>query len=233
LRDREQVEEKRRREVERLADIGKAVSGLAHDIKTPLIGIGGICRLVQKGLKDDDPNRDRLNLAIEEVRRLENMIKEMLDFSRPLELHRSMEGIDRIVKESREIAAEFAREKKVEIKCASSGTLPLSSMDPMRMKQVVINLLMNAIEASPAEETVTIASYQKGRELIVEVLDHGQGISPDKKEEIFLPFFTTKSEGTGLGLPIAKKIIEAHQGRLELLDNACKGSTFRVAVPIE
>ena len=103
---------------------------------------------------------------------------------------------------------------------------------PLRMKQVFINLLINAIEASPDGETVTIYCYQKLGELTVDVSDHGCGLSSVKIEEIFLPFFTTKERGAGLGLSIAKKIINAHEGDLEVLDNPDKGVTFRVVMPV-
>jgi signal transduction histidine kinase len=101
------------------------------------------------------------------------------------------------------------------------------------MKQVLINLLMNAVQASPEGETVTVTVCQKGRYIGIELSDNGCGISFTQSEEIFAPFSTTKKEGTGLGLPIAKKIIEAHKGHLELLDNPEQGATFRILLPIE
>jgi signal transduction histidine kinase len=96
------------------------------------------------------------------------------------------------------------------------------------MKQALINLLTNAIDASPEGEIVTVSSYQKGGKIIIDVSDHGCGVPIDRKEEIFSPFFTTKEHGTGLGLPIAKKIVEAHNGSMEVLENRQKGAIFRV-----
>lgn len=232
LRDREQVEEKRSREAERLAAMGKGVSGLAHDLKTPLIAIGGFSRLVQKRLQSNDPLQEKMNLIIEETQRLENMVTEILDFSRPLELHRSQGDIDQILGQSLAIVEVVAREKKVNIQRKTSRNHHPISLDLERMKQVLINLIINAIEASPNGETVSISTYTRRNSLMIEVSDQGCGISPDKREEIFFPFFTTKREGTGLGLPIAKKIIEAHQGYLEVLDNVGKGTTFRTVIPL-
>ncbi len=232
LRDREQAEQKRSREAERLAAMGKGVSGLAHDLKTPLIAIGGFSRLVQKRLQPDDPLQERMNLIIEESQRLENMVTEILDFSRPLELHRSEEDIEEILSQSLAIAEAVAQKRKVNFQKKPPKDLRLISLDCKRMKQALINLLTNAIEASPEGEAVSISTYTRRNNLIIEVSDRGCGIPPDKREEIFFPFFTTKREGTGLGLPIAKKIIEAHRGSVEILDNPGQGTTFQIAIPM-
>jgi two-component system, NtrC family, sensor histidine kinase HydH len=233
LRDREKTMQRRLHEAGRLAAMGKAVSGLAHDLKTPLIAIGGFSRLIQRNLGEDSPHREKLGIIVEEVQRLERMIKEMLDFSRPLELHRSQEDMTKVISQSLVIVSNLAQERKVRVEWQSSQNLPLISLDAVRMKQALINLLINAIEASPEEETVSVYSYQKGRKITIDVSDHGCGIPVDKKEEIFSPFVTTKESGTGLGLPIAKKIIEAHQGYLEVLENREKGVIFRIRIPYE
>ena len=232
LRDRERAVQRRLREFEGLASVGKAVSALAHDLKTPLIAIGGLSRSVLKNLEKDGSSRKKIDVIIEETRRLEYMVKEMLDFSRPLELRRSMVDINQVVSQSLAIIADTAQKRRVKVQIYSSQDLSLISFDPPRMKQVLINLLMNAIEASPVGGTVSVHKYQKRRKLIIDVSDSGCGIPIDKKEEIFFPFFTTKEDGTGLGLPIAKKIVEAHGGCLEVLENPERGVTFRVIIPV-
>jgi two-component system sensor histidine kinase HydH len=233
LRDRERTMQKRLHEAGRLAAMGKAVSGLAHDLKTPLIAIGGISRLLHRNLEEDSPHREKLDIIVEEVQRLERMIKEMLDFSRPLELHRSQEDMTKAISQSLAIVSNLAQERKVKVEWPSPKNLPVTSFDAARMKQALINLLINAIEASPEGETVSVSSYQKGGKIVIDVSDHGCGIPADKQEEIFSPFFTTKENGTGLGLPIAKKIIEAHKGDLEVLENREKGVIFRIRMPHE
>jgi signal transduction histidine kinase len=233
LRDREQASQRRLHEAGRLAAMGKAVSGLAHDLKTPLIAIGGISRLVHRNLEEDSPHREKLSMIVEETQRLERMIKEMLDFSRPLELHRSQEDMTKVISQSLAIVSGLAQERNVRIEWQFSQNLPLTSFDATRMKQALINLLINAIEASPTGEIVSVCTYQKGKKIIIDVSDHGCGIPVDKKEEIFSPFFTTKENGTGLGLPIAKKIVEAHKGYMEVLENCEKGVIFRIMIPYE
>ncbi len=232
LRDRERARQRKLKEFESLASIGKAVFELAHDMKTPLIAIGGIIRLFRRSLEKGSPDIRKLDIVIEETKRLEYMVKEMLDFSRPLQLNRSDEDLQQVVNQSVTIIAEVAQERHVEVLTEFSEGLPPVYLDRPRMKQVLINLLINAIEASPDGETITVCCSQKRGELIIDVRDHGCGLPSSKREEIFLPFFTTKEKGTGLGLPIAKKIVEAHEGRLEVLKNhEGTGVTFRVRIP--
>lgn len=233
IKDRERKEQKHRREVERLATMGQSVSGLAHDMKTGLIAIGGFSRLLQKHLPSETAYRGKLDIIIAETQRLETMVENMLDFARPLELYRSGQDINQIVNHSLAVLSEMAQERKVKVEGKISPNLPHVSLDALRLKQVLINLLVNAIEASPEGETVELDVYQKRKNLIIDVRDNGSGLPSGKKKEIFSPFFTTKSKGTGLGLPIVKKIIEAHQGILEVLENPVKGVTFRVIIPLE
>lgn len=233
LRDRERIMQRRLIEAESFAAMGKAVSELAHDLKTPLIAIGGMSRLVSKNLEEDKSScQEKLNMIVQETQRMENMVKAMLEFSRPLELEQSKENINKVVGQCLLILSELTQKRKVKVQNQSLEDLPLISFDPDRMKQVFINLLANAIEASPEGETVSVHCYKKRKHLVIEVSDHGCGIPASKKKEVFYPFFTTKKDGTGLGLPIAKKIVEAHQGYLEVLDNPKTGVTFRVIIPI-
>jgi signal transduction histidine kinase len=233
LRDRERTMQRRLHEAGRLAAMGKAVSGLAHDLKTPLIAIGGISRLVHRNLEEDSPHREKLSIIVKETQRLERMVKDMLDFSRPLELHRTQEDITEVISQSLAIVSDLAQERNVRVEWQPPQNLLVTSLDETRIKQALINLLTNAIEASPEGETVAVYSYQKGRKIIIDVCDRGYGIPVDKREEIFSPFFTTKKNGTGLGLPIAKKIVEAHKGYLEVREHREKGVIFRVIVPYE
>ena len=232
LRDQEKAAQKRLHEAERLVEMGKAFSGLAHDLKTPLIAIGGLSRLIQKNLEENHPCQNKLDLIVKETRRLEEMIKEMLDFSRPLELHRSKEDIKKVITQCVDLISDLAQQRNVNVENRCPQDIPPVSFDASRMKQALINLLINAIDASPGGETVTVYSYLRQKRLLIEVTDHGSGIPIDKREEIFLPFFTTKRDGTGLGLPITKKIAEAHRGYVEVLGNRKTGATVRLVISI-
>lgn len=224
--------EKTLREAENLASMGKALSGLAHDIKTPLVAIGGFARLVRNHIEEGSPDREKLDIVLKETERLESMVKHMLDFSRPLELNRSMEDINRLIEESLVLVEAAAAERKVALENEPAPNLPMISIDSMRMKQVLINLVMNAIQASPEGERVRVSTRGKKEKLVIDVADCGCGIPVEKRDEVFVPFVSTKKNGTGLGLPIVKKIVEAHQGRMEILDNPERGVTFRVVIPL-
>jgi two-component system, NtrC family, sensor histidine kinase HydH len=232
LSDRQRAHQRLAREAENLAAVGKAVAALAHDMKTPLIAIGGFSQLVKKYIRDDHPHHDKLDIVIEETRRLESMVMDMLDFSRPLELIRLAEDINSVVKECLEVVAAEAQKRNVKIRCEPAPGLSAVAIDRMRMKQMLINLIMNAIQASSEGETVTVRSYQTRSKHIVEVIDCGRGIPSDQRDEIFTPFFSTKKEGTGLGLSIVRKVVEAHQGKIQVLDNLKRGTIFRIVIPI-
>lgn len=225
--------EKALRESESLVAIGRAMSAVAHDMKTPLVSIGGFTRLVQRHLDDESPDHGRLEIAIEETRRLENMVRDMLDFSRPLKLERLEGDVEQLIAECFVVVESMAQQKRVTLQNhAEQDSVPVS-FDAMRMKQVLINLLTNAIQASPEGERVTVRCHSNGGgHFVIDVTDNGCGIACGDRKEIFSPFFTTKKEGTGLGLPIVKKIVEAHQGQIEILDNEECGVTFRVQLPL-
>ena len=233
LKDREATMQRHLRESERLASIGKMVSGLAHDLKTPLIAIGGFAHLVKKDLNNKDfSSSGKLDIIIKETNRLRRMAEEMLDFSRPLDLRLIEGNAAKLVDESLAILSDLFRSKRVKCQSRCPQDVPPMSFDYDRMKQALINLLTNAIESSPEEGTVVIYCYQNRRNFIIDIKDEGSGVPMKTKEEIFYPFFTTKEGGTGLGLPIAKKIIEAHHGYLEVFDNSGTGATFRVTMPL-
>jgi signal transduction histidine kinase len=231
LRDRQRIEHERYVKVESLAAMGRALSGVAHDMKTPLIAIGGFSKMVQRNFQDDDPSYKKLDIVVQETKRLENMVREMLDFSRPLRLDRFEEDLNKVVEDSLAVSGGTAEDNEVTIEKHLDRDLPVISMDALRMKQVVINLLNNAVQASPAGQTVVVKTSRINDYAAIEVTDCGCGIPMEHREEIFAPFFSTKKEGTGLGLPIVKRIIESHNGHLELLDNPERGVTFRVLLP--
>jgi signal transduction histidine kinase len=224
--------EKALRNSERFAAMGRALASVAHDIKTPLISIGGFTQLVQRHLEPGSQDFKAMDIVLTETKRLEKMVKDMLDFSRPLELEKSPENVCGIVKETMEIVADEAHRKKVTVDARLSECENLVSVDAMRMRQALINLVMNAIQATPNDRTISVNLSRTEQDVVFDVVDRGVGIPLKERSKVFSPFFTTKKEGTGLGLPIVKKIVEAHKGRLEILDNPDAGLTFRVLLPV-
>lgn len=219
------------RETESLTAMGKALSSVAHDLKTPLIAIGGFTHIVYRHLEESNPDRAKLEIVIKETKRLESMVKDMLDFARHLELKRTAYDINQLIRECIAVVEAVSLERKVKIQTELTEGLPVVSFDAMRMKQVIINLVMNAVQASFEGEALKVYTHQKQGRLLIDVIDRGCGIPPEQRKEVFLPFVSTKKEGTGLGLAIVKKIVEAHHGGVEILDNVDKGVTFRVVLP--
>lgn len=235
LRERENKQRRRAQEAENLAAIGKAVSGVAHDMKTPLVAIAGFARQVLKKLREGDPQRDKLEIIHREAQRLESMVKDMLDFARPLDLRLTPADVNQLLRESLEVVQDLARKQGVTMETQLGADIPLTPLDAGRMKQVLINLVINAIQASPTGETVMVRSALGERNITIEVVDRGGGIPPDQKKNIFVPFFTTKKEGVGLGLSMVKNIVSAHHGSVEFFDNRnpSQGVTFRITLPRE
>lgn len=233
LSEKERKEETARYQAERLASIGRAVSEIAHDMKSPLMAIGGFTSQVSRKLSAKDPNRKKLDLVVNETSRLESMVKEMLDFSRPVQLQTRMENLNRLAEECVEISAPVAEDHGVKIKTEFDPELPSQSLDEYRIKQVIMNLITNAIQASPPGKTVWVRTRKGKHEAALDLSDSGCGIKEEDQEKIFEPFFSTKKEGTGLGLAIVKKIAEAHGGEISLYSNPEEGVTFSVRLPAE
>jgi PAS domain S-box-containing protein len=222
--------EKALREAESLAAMGRALSAVAHDVKTPLVAIGGFTRMVHDHLDEGSGDRSKLEIVISEVRRLEAMLKDILDFSKPLELDKSFQDVNGLILESLLMVDDVARERELKIE-THFADLPPVFCDPTRIKQIIINLVMNAIQASPPGRTVSVSTGIRGKRLLIDVTDCGCGVPVQKRDEIFTPFVSTKKEGTGLGLAISKKIVEAHKGDIQVLSNAEEGATLRVSFP--
>ena len=231
LKDREMREQKRSREAESLAATGRAMSGLAHDIRTPLVAIGLVTSSVRQQLEGDHPGYKDLELVASEIRRLEEMLNDTLDFARPLSLNRRPESINRVVQESISIVEKANTAKAVRIETSLHDCDPEVSIDKVRLKQALINLLANAVQASPDGRDVMVCTHRSGHDTVVEIIDYGEKIDPALLARVFEPFFTTKAEGTGLGLPIARKIVEAHGGRLTVQNNPDQGVIFRMLLP--
>jgi signal transduction histidine kinase len=205
---------------ESLAAIGRALSEVAHDMKSPLMAIGGFTNQIYKKLKQDDPSRKKLDVVMQETARLESMIKNMLDFGRPMDIQPTKTSLNELVLETVEIAKPIAKKTGLELKPDLDFSLPDFNLDASRLKQVLLNLMI-----------VKTSSFKAG--VVLDVIDHGPGIAEEKQESVFYPFFSTKKEGTGLGLAIVKKIVEAHGGEVYFRSNGRRGVTFTVRVPFE
>lgn len=234
LRNREMRQLRQIRQAESLAAMGRAVSALAHDMKTPLMAIGGFASQVRRHLAPQDPDARKLDIVIGQTRRLEMMVREMLDFARPVRLNPAPTDPAALVEESLLLAEPLAAKGLVRLRCQCTPSLPPLLLDRDHLQRALLNLLSNAVQASPlgSEVLVSLSRADSRPELRLEVWDQGGGIPPELRPQVMSPFFTTKRGGTGLGLAIARKIAEAHGGRLEMRDNQPRGMVFSLVLPL-
>lgn len=232
--DRERREARRLKEAESLASLGQAAAAVAHELKTPLIAIGGFAQRMLRDLPPDHPHHRQLDIVVNQAGHMEQLLREMLDYSRPMELRLAPLEFKALLEECQALGAEMAEAQGVRVDLKPGPEVEMVLADPGRIKQVVLNLLQNAIQASPRGGVVRLAVQPRDGSLRLEVSDQGAGVAPEDRERIFHPFFTTKRHGTGLGLAICRKIVQAHGGELELLASVPgQGSTFAVSLPLE
>ncbi|MFZ0451721.1 MAG: ATP-binding protein, partial [Desulfatiglandaceae bacterium] len=214
LVEREKRKNKELLQIERLAALGRATSEVAHDMKTPLMAIGGFATQVYRKLAPEDPNRKKLEIIIKESDRLEAMIREMLEFGRPNNLQRTHKPIETVILESVNVADKVAELRGVVLRTELEHSLPSIPLDVDRLRKALLNLLTNAIEASEPRQCVVVKACARKNDVLIEIMDSGYGIKEEIANKVFSPFFTTKKRGTGLGLAIVKKTIEAHGGSI-------------------
>ena len=232
---------KKAKERERLSAIGEAVSRITHELKNSVVSIKSFVQLLPQRHKDER-FVDKFNRLIpEEINRLERMFKELSDFSSHCELEIARINIKEIIDNILEIMREECIEKKIDIKYnLRSNDFHHIEADPERLKQVFMNLLINSINAMPQGGSLTVSidlvssgTSSRPTHIEVRIKDTGQGISKEAQERIFEPFHTTKNGGMGLGLSISRKIVEQHNGDIDLESEIDIGTTFTIRLPIE
>lgn len=231
MRDRDVKRQREQSRLSGLAAMGQAVSSIAHDLKSPLMAIGGFASQVRRKLDDNDASVKKLDIIIAQAGRMENMVKDMLAFARSLELNKETTDLNSLLNQVVEVA-KAAADKTCCITVELEGNVPQVMLDKDRMQQALLNLLNNGIEASPPDGTLRVTTRRGLGKLEIEVSDQGPGIAPEKQGQIFTPFITTKKGGTGLGLSTAKKIVEAHGGSLSLKESSPQGTVFLIRLPL-
>jgi signal transduction histidine kinase len=223
---------------ERLVDMGKLAATVAHEIKTPLVAIGGFARRARKALDTatDRPRRE-LDIIIREVGRLERITAEILDYSKDVNLNLEPVDLRTTLDDAVEVVETRIAQARIELR-RNYSTTPCEVMaDARRIKQVILNLLENAIDAmSPVGDSagggcLTLSTRSTDTSAIVEFEDTGPGIPEDLFDRVFTPFFTTKEAGSGLGLPVSRRIITDHGGRISLVPRAVGGTRFTIELP--
>ncbi len=219
---------------ERLAAIGEMAAGIAHELKGPLVSIGGFARRLEKKLAHDSQELESVDIIIREVMRLELMLSDILSFSRKTTICYEKCDIVTIVDHSLKLAKEQIARHGITLERHKSAGIPQILGDAQQLKQVFLNLFINAVEAMHEGGTLEVmverTTMDETLAVAVVVSDTGGGIPLEMLHDIFSPFFTTKQGGTGLGLPIVHKIVTQHGGRINVC-NRGHGAEFRVILP--
>jgi two-component system, NtrC family, sensor histidine kinase HydH len=216
---------------ERFAAVGEAAAYVSHEIKNPLMVIGGFARQLIRNADIPDPAQEKLKIISDEVKRLETFLGDLRDFTRPAPPSMKESNVNDIVRDVHHMMEETAGEIGVRLETDLDQDLPLVMLDPNQIKQVLINLVKNSLEAMDGEGKITIVTCIRGGCIALSVTDNGKGIQPEIMREIFNPFFTTKKTGTGLGLAVINKIIEDHHGTITVESTKGHGTTFTVILP--
>lgn len=231
LRERKRLEENLLRN-ERLATLGQMMAHITHEIKNPLLAIGGFARLLEKQTDLPPEVRRRLELIHTEVDRLEKFLGDLGSFTRIPPTQKVPGDLPALIREVGEMMADNFREKGVTFQTEIQEPLPVFPFDPGQMRQVLINLFKNALEAMPQGGLLTVGLKIQGNFLELTVQDTGQGISPEHLKLIFTPFFSTKERGTGLGLTICRGLVEQHQGDISIDSTPGRGTTCLIRIPL-
>lgn len=223
------------RKKDRLATIGELASGVAHEIRNPLFGISSVAQILAREVQFDPPHQELLSGMQAEIRRLNAMVQDLLLYGRPSKLSVGPVKLAQMWEDILSLHADEIAGRGITVERALPGDLPPVPADGDKIRQVFLNLLKNALEATPPGGTIRIAVGQRdglaGGEGLVQVADTGPGIAPADLGRIFDLFFTTKASGSGMGLPICRRIVEDHGGEIHVASVEGRGTTFTVRLP--
>ena len=241
----EQLEERERLR-DRLAALGEMAAAIAHELKNPLAGIEVTAGLLRRQVPDSPDLQGLLGDIISEAKLANAIVLDMLEFVRPIRLEVGRTSIAKVLHDAVRMAETEASRRGAEVTTSVEAHLPLMQGDHHQLCRLFTNLLTNAFEAldgkgtvwirasagPPEEDQVGSPEAQTVPTIVIEVADNGPGVPPEIIDRIFNPFFTTKPQGSGLGLAIVRKIVDAHDGRIDVTSNPKRGTCFRVTLPL-
>lgn len=223
--------EERIHRAERLAALGQVVAEISHEIKNPLMMIGGFARQLVRESRDEK-SLTKLNIIVHEVQRLENLLREMREFYLPRTMERKEFGINALIRQVHDLIKEDCRKRNIRLELKTDREEIYVEGDRTRLEQVLLNLAKNALEAMEQGGNISFMTGLKQGMAEIRVCDEGIGIPEEAQGKIFGPFYTTKEKGTGLGLSICKRIIDDHAGSsLSFTSEKGKGTTFVIRMP--
>ena len=227
--------ERRVGEAERMAYIGRITTSLSHELRNPLSAVKLNLQILKKNHPFTDNNQRRIDIAVTEVMRLEGILKDLLDFAKPLQLQAGACRVNEMLAACLELLAPQFEQKQLTLIQTLAPDLPELQADSAKLSQAVINLLLNAFDASAQAGRIWVSTQFQvegsAPNIEISITDEGSGIAKKQLRQIFDPFFTTKVHGTGLGLTNVKRILDTHGGWLDVASRAPRGTCFRIHLP--
>ncbi len=221
---------------DRLVALGKMAAGVAHEIRNPLSSIKGFATLLGSRFQDGSQEHEAADLLVQEAERLNRSITELLNYARPTTLNRVPLNLGELVGLSLKLVSSDAQALGVKIVLTVEDDLPTIVLDRDKINQVLLNLYLNGLQAmedSPAEKKLSVSVQREQEMLVVRISDSGKGIPPEDLDKVLDPYFTTKPDGTGLGLALAYKIIDEHKGTIGFSSAEGEGTTVTVSLPLQ
>ena len=219
------------RRADRLSAVGELSAGLAHEIRNPLGALKGAVQILEREELPVETRREFAQMAGSEMGRLEKLLTNFLDFARPHLPHRTPIEPSLLLDSVARLTAETARMASISISMDVRVMDPIA-VDAEQIKQVLVNLVLNAIQAMSGGGEIILRARQKNPFVLLEVEDQGAGIPKENLDRVFDPFFTTRAGGTGLGLSIAHQIVNGHGGEITVRNNPSRGATFTLSLPM-
>lgn len=225
-----EIEENLRR-VDRLSALGELSAGMAHEIRNPLGSIRGTAEILQDGIPEDDPRYEFTRILIKEVDRLNRVVQDFLNFAKPPVVEQESVNLEQCLDEVLLLVRPQLQNSAVAVEFEHT-CLPSIHGRPEQLRQIFLNLILNALQAMPGGGTLRITTGVHHGLARVQLSDTGQGIAPEHLGKVFNPFFTTRGEGTGLGLAITHRLMQGHGGRIEVSSRPGAGTTFTLTFPL-
>jgi two-component system, NtrC family, sensor histidine kinase HydH len=234
IRDLTEVKllEKELQRSERLAALGKMAAGVAHELRNPLSSIKGLAVLLKSHFPEPGREAETADVLVREVERLNRSIGELLDYAKPAQLSKEPASIGEILRKTVSLVQMDTEAYGIAIDLLLTEDLPELVVDRDKLNQVFLNLLLNAVQAMPQGGDLLVRLEKDDRNIIIRIRDNGEGILPENLPRVFDPYYTTKNDGTGLGLAMSAKIVEEHGGRIEISSSPAEYTEVMVILPI-
>jgi signal transduction histidine kinase len=225
-----EIEDQLRR-ADRLSALGELSAGMAHEIRNPLGSIRGTAEILRDGVAVDDPKLEFADILIREVDRLNKVLEDFLHFAKPAPVDQGRFSANQAVGDVLELTRQQAVRNRVEVQVSLDDDVDVPGQGE-QIKQALLNLVLNALQAMPDGGTLRVSTRIIANEIHIEVSDNGPGVAPEDRDRIFNPFVTTRETGTGLGLAITQRIVQGHDGHIMLKDTSERGAIFVLCLPL-